>query len=215
MEGNKQVIEETRTLSGYTEIEISGNFEVELVQGIAGKINIMAESNMLEHIVTEVQKGSLRIEVAKKMNLKPNEQIKITVPFEELEEIVMSGSGNLHSKKPIEARKFEVKKSGSGNMYLSIDASRSLAITKSGSGNIEVDGKTKKLSLISSGSGDFKNEKFVADQVDIKLSGSGQIYLTCKDELSEKVSGSGNVKYKGNPSKKDIKTSGSGKVEKL
>lgn len=215
VKGNENVIEETRTLSGYTEIEISGAFAIELVEGTPGKISIVAESNLLEHIITQVDKDELTIEVAKKTNLQPTEQIKIVVPFEELEKLSKSGSGTLVTKKIIETDKFSLNSSGSTQMELAVNASKYIDIFKSGSGVIQMNGKTDKLSIKSSGSGNFEAEELAADDVDIKLTGSSDIRLQCKDKLKAKVSGSGNVYYSGSPSKINTKISGSGKIVKL
>lgn len=215
IKGNQEVIEETRTLSTYAELAISGNFEVELVKGNPGKINIIAESNLLEHIITEVKKGTLYIEVAHKINLNPNKKVQIIVPYDELKQLSLAGSGSLFSKNTVEAKKLSLKLSGSGGMDLMLGISKSLEVTKSGSGDIQLEGKAQELDLKSSGSGDFKGEKLVVDDASIKLSGSGKVYLTCKDEIKVKVSGSGKVFYKGNPSKINTNVTGSGKIEKL
>lgn len=215
VKGNQEVIEETRTLSAYAELAISGNFEVELVKGSPGQIKIIAESNLLEHIITEVKKGTLNIEVAKRINLNPNEKIQIIVPFDELKEISLAGSGSLSSKNTLEAKKLSIKLSGSGKMNLALNVSKSVNVSKSGSGDVQLEGKAKSLTLKSSGSGKFESKKLVVDKADIKLSGSGKVYITCKDEISAKVSGSGKVYYKGSPSKIDTSTKGSGKIEQL
>lgn len=215
IKGNENVIEETRTLSAYTEIEISGNFDIELVQGVAGKISIIAESNLLEHIITIVNKEHLSIEVARKINLNPSRKIKILIPFTELEELETSGSGSLVSKKKIESDKLSIDVSGSANLNLLVAVYRSLKISKSGSGNISIEGQAEYLKLDSSGSGKFSGEKLSVNDVAINLSGSGEIRIACKDEIKAKVTGSGNIFYKGNPTKVDTKIKGSGKIEKL
>lgn len=213
IKGNENVIEETRNLSGYTEIDISGGFEVELVQGTPGKISIVAESNLLEHILTEVKKEKLTIEVTRKINLKPTQKIKIIIPFKELEKIELAGSGSLTSKKKIEGKKLSIKQTGSGNMDLLVNISRSISIFKSGSGNLQMNGKAKDISLKSTGSGKFNGEGLTVKKADLTLTGSGDAKIKCEDAIKAKVTGSGNVIYSGKPSKVNTKVTGSGKIK--
>lgn len=215
VKGNENVIEETRTLSTYTEIEIAGAFAVELVEGIPGKISIVAESNLLEHIITLVKKDKLSIDVTKRTNLQPNDQIKIIVPFSTLEKLSKSGAGSIVSRKVIKTDKFSLNLSGSSVVDITVEASKSIDMYKSGSGDVVLQGKTDNLSIKSAGSGKMEAENLDADDVDIKLTGSGDIRIQCKKKLKAKVTGSGNIFYKGEPSKIDTKISGSGKIEKL
>lgn len=215
IKGNENVIEETRNLSSYTEIDISGSFDVELIDGTPGKISIVAESNMLEHIVTEVKKEGLSIGVAKKIKLQPTQTIKIIIPFKELEKLTKSGFGTLISRNEIAAKKFSLKLSGSSDVDLSIDASKSIKVYRSGSGDVTIEGQTKSFKLKSDGSGKFDAENLIADDVDIKLTGSGDVSVESKNKLKASVSGSGKIYYAGNPSKINTKVSGAGKIIKL
>ena len=213
--GNNQVIEETRTLSPYIVLDISGSFQVELVKGTPGEITIIAESNLIQHIVTEVDKDMLTIEVAKKINLDANKRIKIIIPFSELEEINLSGSGSIVSNNTNEADELEIEFSGSGSLNLPVNISDSIKITKSGSGSIQLEGSAQSLDLKSTGSGKFMGENLVVEDAEIKITGSGIVSITCKDKIVAKVTGSGNIMYKGDPSRIDTSITGSGKIEKL
>lgn len=215
IKGNENVIEETRNLSGYSEIEISGNFDVELVEGVAGKISIVAESNLLEHILTEVNKEKLSIGTAKRKNLRPNQKIKILIPFENLELIEISGSGNVSSKKTIVASSFALRISGSAKVDLMLDVTKTTKVFKSGSGDLVFQGQSDKLDIKSTGSGNFDGEALATTEVDIQLSGSGNLRVNAEKSLKVKLSGSGNVYYKGEPSKVNTNVSGSGKIERL
>ncbi|GGE17372.1 hypothetical protein GCM10010831_18300 [Psychroflexus salis] len=45
----------------------------------------------MKYILTNVDKGELSIEIAKKINLKPSKKIQIQVPFSEITTIEKSG----------------------------------------------------------------------------------------------------------------------------
>jgi len=50
------------------------------------------------------------------------------------------------------------------------------------------------------------------EKAELKISGSGSIGANVEKEIVARISGSGNIKYKGQPRIEDIKVSGSGNV---
>jgi len=75
-------------------------------------------------------------------------------------------------------------------------------------------GSTTDFDVTISGSGDIKAYDLEADNVDATVSGSADIKVTARKMLKARVSGSGDISYKGNPQKVDTKTSGSGDITK-
>ena len=211
--GNKEMVKQTRTVSDYDRISVTGMMEVQLVAGKEGKIELEAESNLLEHIETEVNGGNLKISVKKGVNLQPsrNYPIKLVVPFESLEALSLTGSGHIRNSDVIRARDFKVSVTGSGNMNLNL-VTENLSGNLTGSGDVKLSGNTKEFKCTVTGSGDFLAYDLKADVVDANVTGSGDIQITVVDELNAKVSGSGDITYKGNPEKQNFRTSGSGKV---
>ncbi len=60
--------------------------------------------------------------------------------------------------------------------------------------------------------GDIDAYDLSSNDADIRISGSGEIKISVKENLIARISGSGNIYYKGDPKKQDIKVSGSGNV---
>ena len=82
----------------------------------------------------------------------------------------------------------------------------------SGSGDMDLSGKTNDLDVQVSGSGDIKAYDLDAEFVTAQVSGSADIKVTANQMLKARVSGSGDISYKGNPKKIETKTSGSGDI---
>lgn len=212
--GNKVILE--RSTGNYDEVSVSGFFDVDLVPGTEGDLTLRGEENLLEHLITEVKDGKLIIKVEKGMNLKPSswkDGIHITVPIESINAVTLSGSGDIVGKKTIETNNFKTSMSGSGDITLDIEA-RNVEASMSGSGDINLSGSTTDFVVTISGSGDIKAYELQADNVDATVSGSADIKVTAKKMLKARVSGSGDISYKGNPQKVDTKTSGSGDITK-
>ncbi|MDG1775503.1 MAG: DUF2807 domain-containing protein, partial [Flavobacteriaceae bacterium] len=84
----------------------------------------------------------------------------------------------------------------------------------SGSGDISTQTtlKAADFNATVSGSGDVNAYGVVAQDATVTVSGSADVTLTVKGTLNAKVSGSGDIQYKGNPKKVASKVSGSGDV---
>jgi hypothetical protein len=84
-----------------------------------------------------------------------------------------------------------------------------------GVGDIEISGgKSSDFEITLSGVGDIDAQKYEAENVTVTLSGTGDIKTWAAKSLTGKLSGVGNIFYKGNPSK-NINKSGIGEVKKL
>jgi len=216
IKGNGEKVTIERATGDYDEIAVSGWFDVDLVDGKEGQLTLEGESNLLEYIVTEVKNGKLSIKTENNVNLKPsdwNNGIRITVPVESVSSISLSGSGDIVGKTTIKTDKLSTSMSGSGDITLNVETN-SLSASMSGSGDINFSGNTTDFSATISGSGDIKAFELEADNVEAIVSGSADIKVTANKMLQARVSGSGDITYRGNPEKLDTKTSGSGDISK-
>jgi len=215
LNGNGKVVTETRNTGDYDGIKISGFFDVNLVAGKEGKITIKGEENLLSAIKVEVEDNSLKIYIERFTNIRPSSgnSIQITVPFEKISEVSLAGSGEIQSKDVIKSDKFAVKLSGSGDFNLPVDVN-TLELSVSGSGNVHLKGIADTFSTKLSGSGDVDASNLKSKIVEANVSGSGNSKVTCNESLTARVAGSGNIRYLGNPEKKDVKVSGSGSIIK-
>ncbi|UPZ14654.1 head GIN domain-containing protein [Flavobacterium humidisoli] len=213
--GNGNVTTETRTTGDYDGIRISGFFDVDLVSGKEGKIILKGEENLLSKIKVEVEGNELKVYVEKGVQLRTSmgKKIEVTVPFEKISAVTLSGSGDIKSKNKINSDSFSAKLSGSGNFDLDVDT-KNFDLALSGSGDIVLKGKADSFTSKISGSGNVNASNLKSQTVDVTVSGSGNSVVTCESSITGRVSGSGNIKYLGNPEKRDVKVSGSGKIYK-
>ena len=211
VKGNGNVIHKTKDVGSFEEIGVSGAFDIYLVKGKEGHLDIKIEDNLLPYLVTEVDNGQLKIKWKKGTSISTRKGVVITVQFESINGVGLTGSGDIVSKDLIKADHFKVAISGSGDMDLEVE-SNSLRAAVSGSGDIVLKGSTKSFEAAVAGSGDISAFHLKSDNAEIKVSGSGDVELTVQNELKARVSGSGDISYKGNPKIQDIKVSGSGDV---
>lgn len=213
VKGNGEVTTITRQVGNYDQVNVGGFFDVELVYGDEGTITIQGESNLLDYLITEVNRDALKVKVKKGANLKPskNKTITITVPFRDLDAVTLAGSGDVISKDVIKTSDFKTAVAGSGDLIVSIEAT-TIEASVAGSGDLTLKGSSNSVAYSVAGSGDIHASDLKAENADARVAGSGDIKLNCSSYLKARVSGSGDIEFSGNPSKQDTKVSGSGDI---
>lgn len=214
IKGNGKVITEKRSTAGYDEIVLAGSFDVILVSGTEGSITIEGEENILPHIKVEVVGNVLKIYNEKNVQIDIKKDLVLTVPFEQISSVSLSGSGDVTSKNTITASTFKAKLSGSGDLTLDVKSS-DFEVALSGSGDVVLKGHADNFVSKTSGSGDVDAANLISKKANVSISGSGDMKVNCTESLYARVSGSGDIEYKGDPQTKDTKVSGSGDISKI
>jgi len=213
VKGNGDYSTEIRTTLKYSYVSLEGVMDIELVAGTEGELSVQAESNFFDYIITEVEgdtlkiykKGGANLEVSKRMG------INITVPFEELDGVFSTASGDIFSSDTIEANSFLARSTGSGDIKLTVDAAK-IQVFLADSGDIVLMGNAKELECSTTESGDLDASKLRAEKVSALVSGSGDIDVYASQELKANIKGSGDISFAGNPKKQDFQSTGSGSI---
>lgn len=213
VKGNGKVITEKRTTAGYDEISVSGFYDVVLVSGTEGAITIEGEENILPHVKIEVSGNVLKIYNGN-VSFDTKKDVTVTVPFEQINALSLSGSGDITTKDAIVSPTLKAKLSGSGDLNLNVKSS-DFEVNLSGSGDVVLKGNADNFVSKTSGSGDVDAIDLITKKADVAVSGSGDLKVNCSESLIARVSGSGDIEYKGNPQIKDTKVSGSGDISKI
>lgn len=211
VKGNGKTINKTRNVGSFDGVGVSGSFDVFLVEGDEGKLDISVEQNLEPYLVTEVSNGNLKIKWKSGTNIRTTSKTTITVHFKNIESLAMAGSGDIIGKDKISGSSLEIAIAGSGDIEVEMEVGRAETAI-SGSGDVKLSGKAENFEAAVSGSGDIDAYDLVAETAELKISGSGSIGAHVQKEITGRVSGSGNIKYKGQPRIEDTKVSGSGSI---
>ncbi|MBO3116323.1 DUF2807 domain-containing protein [Winogradskyella sp. DF17] len=212
IKGNGEVSSIIRSLGEYDGVKVAGSMDVKLVNGIEGSIVIKGESNLFEYIDTKISNNNLIIKVKDGYSLKTTRSLVVTVPCESINYVALAGSGDINNSGSLDSDDLEVALAGSGDINLNISSSNT-KVKIAGSGDIELKGNSNALSIAVAGSGDFDGSNLKSVNVDAAISGSGTAKVNCSGALKGRVSGSGDIIYKGTPKTKDTKVSGSGSIK--
>jgi hypothetical protein len=207
-EGSGPVQTEKRNLSEFKSISLELAADVTVLKGEEPALIIYAQENLMEKIRTKVRGDELTI--TDDGCIKSDERIKITAYLSELEELEVNGSGNIKVPDTLQTGNLKLLISGSGDISGKFIAAN-LESEIRGSGNIILSGSANKHEMEILGSGDIKAQDLPCNSSEIKVNGSGDVFVYTIKTLDIKINGSGTVHYKGKPSV-NSNVNGSGKV---
>ncbi|MBC9910506.1 head GIN domain-containing protein [Chitinophaga varians] len=212
--GSGHIVAETRNTSPFSEVEISGPFEVHLIQDSTAAVEIKAEDNVIAAIETNTNNNTLFIRLRNRVRLWRHMPIQVYVHSRSYQRINFAGSGFLDNKDTLRSAIFTYQINGSGNAALAL-AVQELHARINGSGSLDIKGTAISLNSDINGSGQIKALDLDTQRADIMIRASGDHSVRVRDALSVGIYGSGDVTYAGNPQKVQTDIKGSGKVKKI
>ncbi|HSG17503.1 MAG TPA: head GIN domain-containing protein [Anaerolineae bacterium] len=204
--GSGDLITETREVSDFDGINLSGSGEVIVTQGDTESLTVETDDNVMEHVKSEVRGATLHLGFEEGFNLIDPTRLIFTVGVDDLSELSISGSGDFESDS-VDTDRFKVTVSGSGDVQISDLTANSVETRISGSGDVDLAGEARTQDVTVSGSGKYHAGDLASESVEVRISGSGNATVWATESLDSNISGSGTVNYYGRPS---INTSGSG-----
>ncbi len=236
--GSGNLTTERLAIQDFTEIKVPGSWEVDIFTG-AFDVQVTVDDNIFDDLRVERRGNVLQFGLRPGVIMFRHVTLRAQVSMPTLDAVQVSGSGRVAltgfqsstlrtdvsgsgSVKAADCHvdALEANVSGSGDIILDGCTVDSAAISISGSGGVvlpgeaaECMGESVSLRISGSGSADLRGCSFA--DADVRLTGSGSGWLTLgTGDLAGSISGSGSIRYRGAPTRVDIRTSGSGRVIK-
>ena len=175
--GSGPVVTRTLNLDDIRGLAVSGSHNVVLTQGAPQEIIVEGQANLIDVLSTRVKDGIWEVRFTENVRNADNFTVFVTVP--DVDQINVSGSGNVSSD---------------GDLDLD-----ELSIAVSGSGSVSLAGSVDEQIAIVSGSGEISNYSLTSRQTTATVSGSGEVRVTVTETLNATVSGSGGNQIPGRP----------------
>lgn len=200
-------------LSGFDEVDLSNQGNVELVADVNSFVEVETHPNLFKVLDLKVDNGELKLRTKKGQSIGKYDKLTFYVHAPLIRKVEVSGSGSVKGGPGIAVgiEEFEAEVSGSGEINIVGIVAQRVDADISGSGNVALSGNTPNAELEVSGSGNIRAFELVSAKTRARISGSGNIETTTTDNLDVNISGSGNVRYKGTPTI-NINSSGSGNL---
>lgn len=196
-QGSGNVITQSRTVSDFDHVELNGIGDVTITQGDREALQIEAEDNVIPHIQTTVQNGTLQINFDRKTII-PTKSVKFNLTMRNVHGLETKGVSNIQSDK-LNTDSLDLGISGTGNIDLHNLTANSATVHVSGAGNLTADGKVGDQKITLSGAGNYNGQDLQSKTAEVTISGLGKVVVWVTDSLDVTISGTGGVDYYGSP----------------
>ena len=219
----KYITKELNNVSNFSSIKVLGSTDVEYRQSSGSKteISIYGSDNLVDLLEVSTANGVLQVNIKKGVKILSGERrLKVIASSPSLDEVDIKGSADVYLKGTIKGADLTLNITGSGdieaenlqyaNIFALVKGSGDIDLKNvkattvlsevNGSGDINMKGSAQKATLTVNGSGDISAEKLAATNVVATVAGSGDIVCYASRQLDARVSGSGDIEYKGSPS---------------
>ena len=212
-------------LTGFTSLNNASNCDIHFTQSDTYKVTLKATPAWYDHHSVSVENGALTIKSDKYKNQKgvtvlfvnDNQGAEMWISAPSLDEVSLSGSGDLTFDNAYKGKSLSIIRTGSGDTKTKdLTLAKDFEYSVSGSGDVEmgiVKANTAKFSIF--GSGDVKSGLDSVANTELTISGSGDANLDFSGCGNADVSvfGSGDVTLSGQLKTLGKHVSGSGDVE--
>jgi len=210
---------ETRNVGQFSKIDVSMGVNVNFKQDNTTSVNVFADADKLQHVITKVENGTLKVYTLhngkKNLNFK---NLTINVKAPHLEMISTSIGGTFTTVKSLEENSIYIKSESGGSVRGDFSIHETANVDMSSGGNLKANLVAQHLILNNSsganailkGSAKTANidvnsgasctaDDFIIDVAQAKSTSGASLSLYVKNKLKIDVSSGGTVKLKGNP----------------
>jgi Putative auto-transporter adhesin, head GIN domain len=177
IQGSGNVIKQSRTVAAFDRVEIRGIGELTLRQGPLS-VEVEADDNIIPLLESTVDNGRLTLKIRDNTSFRNINTLRWIVSTPDLTEIDLSGLARVDAT--------DIK-----TPYL--------AVSISGGGQVVLRGEAESQKVSISGLGDANLSELTGKRGIVEISGGGQAHINISDALSAKITGLGEIKYRGNP----------------
>lgn len=214
--GNGKLNKQKREVPSYTNLSVSGPFNVRLIYSDTGILTFEGDENILSLITAKVESGTLHIGTVDNQPVKAsrNNTIDIKVPYRQMNAIRLTGSGYVYAARTLRESNLVLELEGSGSIRMSADVEKLKAVVL-GPGSIFIEGNADSFDCAIAGSGTIMACELMTKDVKAVVSGCGNIQTNSTKKLTGRIDGTGTIAFSGEPSDTDFKLSGNGKFSLL
>ena len=202
---------QVRNVTGFTEISVSEGIEVNLSQGDKEFVEVLANDDIINEVLTEMEGNELKIHM--KGNNYRNIHVVVNVVAIKIEALSASSGSSLNTEKIINSEKLDLDVSSGASMNVWFNASEAKCETSSGA-SAKFKGEVNNFHAEASSGSTLNASQLKAAIVKADVSSGAGIKVDVSEDLNADASSGGSIEYSGNPKTRDIEKSSGGSVSK-
>lgn len=197
IDGNGNVTNTERNISSdFESIKVSQGLELYITQSSDVSLNIEADENLHELIMTEVENNVLRIYTTK--NIRRANSRKINLTIEDINAIKATSGSEVVSTNTIKVDELELNSTSGAEIKLDVTAESVNSRSTNGS-EIKLSGTTNLLIAEATSGSDIEASQLRARTSKVKATSGADISVNTSKELTARATSGGDVRYSGNP----------------
>jgi putative autotransporter adhesin-like protein len=207
--------QETRELSGFNAIEVSGGIDLVARQGDGFVVEVENDDGDLDEIITEVRGSTLHIRRERSGSFFDwsGDGGLVTVRLPALVSLKASGGSDAETEGPFSGERLEIVASGGSDVTLDV-AVGELGVTASGGSDVNLSGTARSLRAQSSGGSDLNASALMAETANVQSSGGSDLSLSVRDSIVANASGGSDISYTGDPRSTNVNSSGGSDIRR-
>jgi hypothetical protein len=204
----------------FTSLVFKSVGEVFLVQGDSCDLLIEGDPDLIKRVRTQVQDGELKITYDLDISnwkdfqwVNAENRLRYTVTVKDLDYVQLGGAGMLRAEQ-LRGDQLKVHHAGLGVLNVKDLQCQALTVTLGGLGEIRFVGEVDSQVVELSGGGSYQAANLHSRTAEVVLTGAGSAQVWVDEALTARISGAGNILFKGEP-KIDQTITGLGSVKPL
>jgi hypothetical protein len=202
---------DTRIISPFDKVNISGNLNVELIQGNSGEVKIVSDDINPEEIITELSNNTLKIKM--RSNLFKKVDVDIFITYKEIKGITANASADVIIKDTIKTNNFVAKATSGAKIELIADI-ESVEFSALQGAQIIVSGNVNRQESYINTGGILSATNLQCNEVFIKVNTGGKAEVVAKEKIDASVNTGADLSYFGKPAKETITNNLGGTISK-
>jgi len=192
--GDGNVTKKSRKVDNFSAVTVSSGIDLYLTQGSSVSLEVEADQNIHEYIITEVEDGVLKIYVDG--SIRSAKEMNVYLTFRELDAISSSGGSDVEANGTISQDRLTIECSGGSdiNMDMKVDE---LKLSTSGGSDANISGEARVFYAKSSGGSDLNAMGLKTAECTLESSGGSDAHVYATEKLKVQASGASDVYYKG------------------
>ena len=210
--GSGNIVTRQQEVEDFSVVEASSTFEVNITRAASFSVSVTADDNLFDHISVSRIGRVLKIDVESGLIL-VRHTLKADIAMPELKGVRLSGvsRGNVTGFRSSDD--LDIDLSGASRLDGDIGAGDA-DINLSGASRLTLQGSAEEIKVEASGASTLELGEFPVDRARVTLSGASRATVDVRKELGPvSLSGASTLVYAGDPSIRDLSTSGASRIQ--
>lgn len=211
--GNGQIVKQQRSLGAFDKLNVRVGMRVRITEGDAATAELEGESNILEHVQTDIRNGELTVMLKPNQSYNQTKGVTVTIHVPKLEQIAVSTGCAVESDLPIRANTLTATVETGSRLSAPVDT-KILNLTVQQGSQARLRGTATEADIRLSGAGKLEAGQLTIDRATVRLNGASNASLHVTKTLSAVADGVSTVSYRGNPTVTEQQATGLSKIRK-